>query len=604
MKKTIIAISFALIYLFFLRGEALAGPDCTATTSCNGCGKNYIGTDTTDCHCACRGRKGECVFPPPPKCHAECDVDRVGCPIGTVTAFCDDCGGGGDDTLPTPTACPNPPPPALSSPANGSTFVLPAAPAQLFVDQVITGISQSCGPNAPEYNITFGLMGATWEKGWNSSLTYHTGPYGRTGTVSWKAKSRYLDSAYSIYRESIWTNPWTYQIVSPTPIPTATPAKTCDAAVTRWDPCYNSTRTDGSCQDANIRLRGQIINYGNSTSNISYRVTDYNGTVIYGGESRSLVPNQVWDINHTELPPDEFGNYPDFGVIYCGGLKLNVFCTDKPDANPNNNEGKKASPIRACQIIPPTPTPTQIPVSGWFQTQEGDVHAGKIISSKIPATTIYFSLGGPVLAEGVVSYGGSQKPDFGVGHVSQRGWLVNGSNQKKNFIYFKTLLGPAEPYADGREDIPGNTGVYYANRDVAFTSGGSIGEGKRIVLLVEGKVTIETNTEIGLPRADHPDRGSSLVVVSSEDIIVASSVTNLEGIFVADGIIDSGAGDQQLVVEGAFISSGSVSFGRDLGSVANKTTPGEKFINRPDFFINSHPLLWKSSFASWQELVP
>lgn len=602
MKNKILIFSLFVFFFCLSSSKIIA---CTATTSCNACGKNYVASDSVDCkgsfpNCVvCDDGRGHCVDP---GCDAECDRDADGCPTGSVTASCNECGGGGDDALPTPTACPNPPPPVLSSPASGSTFILPSAPAQLFVDQVIRGISQSCGPNAPEYNIIFGFMGATWEKGWNSSLTWHTGPYGRTGTVSWKAKSRYLDSAYSTYRESIWTNPWTYQIVSPTPIPTATPAKTCDAAVTNWDPCYNSTRTAGSCQDANIRLRGQIINYGNSTSNISYRVTDYNGTVIYGGESRSLVHNQVWDINHTELPPDASGNYPDFGVIYCGGLKLNVFCTDKPDANPNNNEGKKASPIRACQIIPPTPTPTQIPVSGWFQTQEGDVHAGGKIVSAIPtmAPNRNFSLFGLTGSPGIISYNGTQEPNFGEGFASNNDvahWVARTAAQRRNFDYFYNLLGsPAVNFSGS--SLPRDTGIYYAtgNSTISSVDGGFVGSLKRIVILVRGNLDVSTNIDIPESLA------SSLVVVTSGDINIFGVVTKLAGVFLADGVIDTGEANTQLRVEGALISN-NLTLKRDLG-LGNRTKPAELFVNRPDFFINSHPLLWKSSFASWQELVP
>ncbi len=514
----------------------------------------------------------------------------------------------------TPTPCPNPPAPALSSPANGSTFVLPVAPAQLYVDQVIRGISQSCGPNAPQYDMTFGFVGAgnTFERGWDSSLIWHTGAYNRTGTVNWKAKSRYLDSYYSTYRESAWGTPWAYQIVSPTPIPTATPVQTCDAQVMYFTPCYNSTRAAGSCQDASIRLRGQLTNLGNSTSRISYQVTDYNGTVIYGGESRSLLPGQIWDFNHTELPPDAFGNYPDYGVIYCGGLRLTAACTEKPDTNPLNNQiSVPQSNILACQTATPTPTATPRPtatptitptVNDWFQTREGDVHAGGKIVSTIPTTAPNrnFSLGGLTNSPGIVSYNGAQSPDFGQGYASNNNvthWVVKTPAMAKYFSYFYNLVGLPTANFNGGE-LPRDTGVYYADHDITISSiaGGSVGASKRIVILVRGKVDI--SIDIDIPAS----RQSSLIVVASGNINIGSSITKLAGIFLADGTIDSGAGNQQLVVEGAFIAR-DFSLVRNLGA-DNRLKPGELFVNRPDFFIYSNLLLWQSSFMSWEELVP
>ena len=92
------------------------------------------------------------------------------------------------------------------------------------------------------------------------------------------------------------------------------------------------------------------------------------------------------------------------------------------------------------------------------------------------------------------------------------------------------------------------------------------------------------------------------MVIASGDINVANSVTRLAGIYVADGTIDTGNADSQLRVEGGFVS-GAFQFRRDLGS-ANRNKPAELFVNRPDFFIYSSPVLWQQTFMSWEELVP
>lgn len=108
---------------------------------------------------------------------------------------------------PTPTPCQNPSPPILTFPTHGASFSVGSR-----VNLVVNPITQRCEGNGPEYQINFLFRGISYLSPWDGTSWNNTGPYNFPGTAVWKARSRYWDSFYKIYRESSWSNSWIYNI--------------------------------------------------------------------------------------------------------------------------------------------------------------------------------------------------------------------------------------------------------------------------------------------------------------------------------------------------------------------------------------------------------
>ena len=118
-----------------------------------------------------------------------------------------------------------------------------------------------------------------------------------------------------------------------------------------------------------------------------------------------------------------------------------------------------------------------------------------------------------------------------------------------------------------------------------------------VILLADGNVTINNNIDVSSTAP-----GGFLAIIASGDIIISPSVTNIEGVFVSDGVIRT-SGTSQLTGEGIFTGWGGFSLGRDLADPADETQPAEKFIYRPDLQVNAYRYLLKQDMT-WQEVNP
>lgn len=252
----------------------------------------------------------------------------------------------------------------------------------------------------------------------------------------------------------------------------------------------------------------------------------------------------------------------------------------------------------------------QIVRDAWFQTEGGDVHAQTNISDLIPDTCEpdpvcepYCSLLGDGGSPGVVSYGTSYdfKPGSGRGkdRVSEEGWLANSSygGPAYGYDYFDSLIedDDGDPVLSAGKPLPG---IYKISGDQSITSNWGIGSTQSYVFLIEGgKLTINNNISVAV--------GGFLAFIVDGNIEISESVTSLEGIFIADGEIEtSGQNDTPLSAEGMFISWNRVPLDRlFVDESLNNTLPVETFVFRPDIWINAPQELLKSSYT-WQELAP
>ena len=91
-------------------------------------------------------------------------------------------------------------------------------------------------------------------------------------------------------------------------------------------------------------------------------------------------------------------------------------------------------------------------------------------------------------------------------------------------------------------------------------------------------------------------------MIASGNISVDPSVTNLEGVYIADGVIETGVSASQLLAGGIFTGWQGFNLERDLG-IGNEADPAERFIYRPDLVRNAYQYLLKPQI-SWAEVAP
>jgi len=189
---------------------------------------------------------------------------------------------------PTPTRCPQPPPPTLKSPADGSSFVLHTDSAD-YVNLEINPVNQRCGSSPNQYKFVFvSPKGTKYEKNWKTdTLSNQTGPYKRTGSAQWWARVRYREDN-GRWIESNDSDHRTFALVNPSPTPTPLPTPT---------PCalpkpQNVSPAGGSRYAAPISLTYRV-----NDLSASYQCGS-NKTIFYRFEHRKITlgGNTSWAI--------------------------------------------------------------------------------------------------------------------------------------------------------------------------------------------------------------------------------------------------------------------------------------------------------------------
>jgi len=259
------------------------------------------------------------------------------------------------------------------------------------------------------------------------------------------------------------------------------------------------------------------------------------------------------------------------------------------------------NPSGSCNTS--TPTSITVEFGGWFQTQGGTIHAEGNLSNKIPSTAsdrnLSMAVGG---FPGVISHQSAIEANFGEGYPSNddpNHWLAKSSYQGKNFgswgFFVKKYSTRMTENFDGT--LPNKDGIYYSGSGKTLQGNWKLPANRWLIIMVEGNINIPVDITV-------PDT-SFLALVSANDIIFESSVSQAQGMFIADGSIDTNTGSTQFQAEGFFAASQFI-LSRDLED-NNPTTPAELFTFRPDFLINSYKdadnNLWWFDFK-WEEIAP
>ncbi len=241
----------------------------------------------------------------------------------------------------------------------------------------------------------------------------------------------------------------------------------------------------------------------------------------------------------------------------------------------------------------------------WFQVQDGSLHAdsGSVVSD-IPSTCTgacdpYLITG----EEGLVSYTGSlslgDMDSTGISETSND-WQADTDfkgNETDYAYFYRVLSEDPDGFAvwDGSE--PGSSGVYEIDGSVSTSGSWSIAGGQASVMLVDGNLVIDQNISVATD--------SFLAFIASGSITIDDDVTNVEGVMIADNLINTcdSASGLQLNAEGIYVGWGGVNMCRDYGDIRNNTSPIEVFVYRPDLQVNAYNYLMRPNYF-WQEVAP
>jgi len=276
----------------------------------------------------------------------------------------------------------------------------------------------------------------------------------------------------------------------------------------------------------------------------------------------------------------------DYGKLYYWRVKtIN---------NPSNPSGFSYS--NTCYFMVREPGP-------WWQTTDGDVHAQGTIASLIPAcatTAKYLSLNGVGDSPGVVTWGGGKAPTLEKGAISTTKWQANDLNRRPQvgFDYLANRLNLDKTQEFSGTTLPASDGIYYTKRSSFDLQGGEVGTNK-IIIFAEGDVRIT-----GITMTVDKDKGGFFALIAKGRITFDGAVTQAEGFYLADGVIDTSLAKSAFKGSGSFVAWGGFVFQRDLSNgTTGGCTPSETFFSRPDLYINA-PKEFLITPSFFQELAP
>jgi len=282
------------------------------------------------------------------------------------------------------------------------------------------------------------------------------------------------------------------------------------------------------------------------------------------------------------------------------------------------------------------------PLNPWFQTTQGDVR--------------FFNLSNPVPAglKGStdptypgIFYSSNSTANFGSGTASSQNWAVNNEysynadTQNRNggmsydFYLSKVkqdgITCPTDaskstcPLTSGpfdQAEIKGS-GVYESPGDLTISNYTHV-NGRRVVILVNGNVTITTNSLL-IPQG----KGNIFIVAAKGNITIAktvgtatltSNVSGLDGYYTAQGSIildgdkclDGTTEDLRINIGGALVANSLKPFSTTgTGTIQNKRSLCTNNLLYPSLYISSRPDFltqltdfYKTSYTKWQQVNP
>lgn len=288
--------------------------------------------------------------------------------------------------------------------------------------------------------------------------------------------------------------------------------------------------------------------------------------------------------------------------------------------------GTLTSDVRSASAIlcSDTSNVTVIPHGPWWQVKDSDVSSSGDLITDVPIGE-YFDVDGTGGFPGIPAASGTT--DLDGTNVSSTGWLVD-SLQTNAKVYNHTYFNNQIPKDTVITVVPNNTidgsilesggtlsyGYYWYRYDgsssgLDLTITAPVNVGSRKVILLVDSASLYINGRINLTDGNGffmASVGKTAGLTKGNiyiDPSVGSGTPDLEGIYQADGIFNTGATTIPLSVRGSVTGYDGITMVRDLGGALNYTTPAELFEYAPDQ-IMLYPKVLGSRKINWKEVAP
>lgn len=243
-------------------------------------------------------------------------------------------------------------------------------------------------------------------------------------------------------------------------------------------------------------------------------------------------------------------------------------------------------------------------IGPWWQSAAGDIY-GFVVESAIPAITNGFlSLKMGLSDPGVFLWGNSHNiPHDRIRQITPPYRAKDNPALAETYAYFEQLTRDFEKVTISVDALP-PLPTMAPNRQATFLKklgdldlNSSWGASRKLVVFVDGNLRINANQNVPV--------GSYLHFIVKGNIAISGNVTDLQGMYSADGSILIEASTNPFVSKGSVVSfsSNGVESRRSLSGVGNNTQAATVFEYRPDLVINT-PREMRRTDSTWSEIAP
>jgi hypothetical protein len=243
-------------------------------------------------------------------------------------------------------------------------------------------------------------------------------------------------------------------------------------------------------------------------------------------------------------------------------------------------------------------------IDPWWQSAAGDIY-GYVVFSAIPAISDGFlSLKLGLSDSGAFLWGGSKNvPDNRLRETNPVYKAKTNPALSENYGYFDELTRDFEKVTLTGNAIPAMPTLTPNRQATILKKSGNLqlnaswGSSRKLAVFVDGNLRINADQTV--------PPGSYLHFIVRGNITIAGNVTQLEGMYSADGNIIIEQSANRFVSRGSVVSFGSsgIKSLRSLPGVDNNTQSATKFEYRPDLVVNT-PRELRSTDSSWTEVAP
>lgn len=371
---------------------------------------------------------------------------------------------------------------------------------------------------------------------------------------------------------------------------------------------YIARGNTGATSTTQILVSGPN-NYSNTVTSLNPSGNGFTLTGLTGG---------TYTLQPTNIASGYQYSDPNTGIVApTKTVVVGLGCTPGVDNTCNNGNAENVN----IGIVPN-------PVEPWYQTVGGDIRIDDGFNISLPSGT-FFADKTSAMSAGVV-FSGTNTADVGSGGVSNpSAWLVKNTPFAPDSPEIKTsynyILANVQKARTCTYDVystsgdsnctttlsapacsgtapdcilsPSLQGGVYKSGSLTIKSAYPFLANGKYIFLVNGNLRIEGNLTV--------PTSSFVIFVVNGDISVASNVTDLQGVYSANGQfiaegVSSGV-DSQLKVAGNIIANagGAASSkfvnNRDLGN-SNSTIPAIQITYRPDFILHAPDLVKKPTY--------